>query len=369
MRLEAEELKRGHEHLDAILDQSGHILETQQGDLSRGDISRSRSRSSSMSASVGYWGSDEEDEEVDQGEEEGEEHEDPYEQVSQIEVEQGEDDMSADLAEDEDKEKGDDAGSESEDGDDMEQDDDIGNIASLLLGGVRDSATSAESTPPIRPATPSDSNLDGRALGRDSLPVITTDKMVDEGFEAPVQPSRPPSSPSPEVPAMGDAAPLPSGSAPMEGIAEEARTSPHPIPFQSPDVDMTTESHAAVGSASDSVSNPSDKLSVGEDVEAEEEEEHEIPIPDYLKPFAVAPVEWDPNTQVKPPLLLRGVLRPYQQSGLEWLASLHVNNLNGILADEMGLGFALSNACCPDISDWTFQENHTDNIAPGSSRL
>ena len=27
-----------------------------------------------------------------------------------------------------------------------------------------------------------------------------------------------------------------------------------------------------------------------------------------------------------------------QISGLEWLVSLHNNNLNGILADEMGLG-------------------------------
>ncbi|KAG8925843.1 swr1 complex component [Tulasnella sp. 417] len=41
---------------------------------------------------------------------------------------------------------------------------------------------------------------------------------------------------------------------------------------------------------------------------------------------------------VPPPFLLRGTLRPYQQAGLEWLASLHANNTNGILADEMGLG-------------------------------
>jgi helicase SWR1 len=70
-------------------------------------------------------------------------------------------------------------------------------------------------------------------------------------------------------------------------------------------------------------------------------------IPDYLKPFAVAPVDWDPESQVKPPLLLRGILRPYQQSGLEWLASLHTNHLNGILADEMGLGlvFFKSSSC------------------------
>jgi len=69
--------------------------------------------------------------------------------------------------------------------------------------------------------------------------------------------------------------------------------------------------------------------------------QEDIAVPDYLKPYAVAPVDWDPESVVKPPLLLRGILRPYQQSGLEWLASLHTNHLNGILADEMGLGFVL----------------------------
>ncbi|CBQ69891.1 related to SWR1-DEAH-box protein, putative RNA helicase [Sporisorium reilianum SRZ2] len=38
------------------------------------------------------------------------------------------------------------------------------------------------------------------------------------------------------------------------------------------------------------------------------------------------------------PFLLRGQLRPYQQIGFEWLASLYANGVNGILADEMGLG-------------------------------
>ncbi|WWD03258.1 hypothetical protein V865_001309 [Kwoniella europaea PYCC6329] len=42
--------------------------------------------------------------------------------------------------------------------------------------------------------------------------------------------------------------------------------------------------------------------------------------------------------RVKQPFLLRGTLRPYQQAGLEWLASLWENGMNGILADEMGLG-------------------------------
>ncbi|BGP22345.1 swr1 complex component [Rhodotorula toruloides] len=41
---------------------------------------------------------------------------------------------------------------------------------------------------------------------------------------------------------------------------------------------------------------------------------------------------------LKPPFLLRATLRPYQQAGLEWLASLYTSGVNGILADEMGLG-------------------------------
>ena len=42
--------------------------------------------------------------------------------------------------------------------------------------------------------------------------------------------------------------------------------------------------------------------------------------------------------KVRPPFLLRGTLRPYQQMGMEWLISLYSNQMNGILADEMGLG-------------------------------
>ncbi|KAK4052146.1 swr1 complex component [Microbotryomycetes sp. JL201] len=44
------------------------------------------------------------------------------------------------------------------------------------------------------------------------------------------------------------------------------------------------------------------------------------------------------KVHLRPPFLLRGVLRPYQQAGLEWLASLYASGVNGILADEMGLG-------------------------------
>lgn len=46
------------------------------------------------------------------------------------------------------------------------------------------------------------------------------------------------------------------------------------------------------------------------------------------------------TTKVYTPIspLLRGTLREYQHVGLDWLASLYNNGLNGILADEMGLG-------------------------------
>jgi helicase SWR1 len=69
-----------------------------------------------------------------------------------------------------------------------------------------------------------------------------------------------------------------------------------------------------------------------------DEFEEDARIPRYLKPYAVAPVEWDSTAVIKPPALLRGILRPYQQAGLEWLDSIHTRNLNCILADEMGLG-------------------------------
>ncbi|CAG8650446.1 10245_t:CDS:1, partial [Paraglomus occultum] len=44
------------------------------------------------------------------------------------------------------------------------------------------------------------------------------------------------------------------------------------------------------------------------------------------------------NIRTRIPSLLRGQLREYQHVGLDWLASLYNNGLNGILADEMGLG-------------------------------
>lgn len=38
------------------------------------------------------------------------------------------------------------------------------------------------------------------------------------------------------------------------------------------------------------------------------------------------------------PFLLKHTLREYQHVGLDWLATMYEQRLNGILADEMGLG-------------------------------
>ena len=45
-----------------------------------------------------------------------------------------------------------------------------------------------------------------------------------------------------------------------------------------------------------------------------------------------------PGLKTPIPHLLRGTLREYQHFGLDWLAGLYSNHINGILADEMGLG-------------------------------
>lgn len=45
-----------------------------------------------------------------------------------------------------------------------------------------------------------------------------------------------------------------------------------------------------------------------------------------------------PGMKTPVPHLVRGVLREYQHDGMDWLAGLYSNHINGILADEMGLG-------------------------------
>ncbi|CAK5281904.1 unnamed protein product [Mycena citricolor] len=207
IELEAEELRRGQDHLDAILDQSGQILETQQGAFARGtgDAWNSRSRSVSLSA----W--DEED---------------------------------SDESEDEDQEQIADVEDEEPRRQEEEEEEDIGKPNELQ---------SLEPTSSEHVAVPDDDMLQSDV----ALPGSDTRANIDESMSS-------------------------------HGKTPPAESLPSAAP--------------------------------------------------YLQPYAVAPVHWDPAQHVTPPSLLRGLLRPYQQSGLEWLASLHTNNLNGILADEMGLG-------------------------------
>ncbi|KAJ1996076.1 putative ATPase [Coemansia sp. RSA 1358] len=65
------------------------------------------------------------------------------------------------------------------------------------------------------------------------------------------------------------------------------------------------------------------RLSIGEDAE-QKKEAHE-----------------PAGTSERQPKSIVGVMRNYQLEGMEWLASLYENGLNGILADEMGLGKTL----------------------------
>jgi helicase SWR1 len=79
------------------------------------------------------------------------------------------------------------------------------------------------------------------------------------------------------------------------------------------------------------------KFTSSEDEDDEEEEEDEEAEEGEDQDLEDGGKEADPN-RLRAPFLLRGSLRPYQHAGLEWLASLYTNNMNGILADEMGLG-------------------------------
>lgn len=116
---------------------------------------------------------------------------------------------------------------------------------------------------------------------------------------------------------------------------------PTPVTYDSeterPDPQTIGGSQTVPGIESGSIAEDDDAASAIGD-----EFEEDARIPRYLKSYAVAPVEWDSTAAIKPPALLRGILRPYQQAGLEWLASIHSRNLNCILADEMGLGCVFS---------------------------
>ena len=331
-------MRLGHEHLDAILDQSGQILETQQENLIRRDVSRSGSRSSSASALARGWLSDEEDED----------------DVSGVE-------------------------SDGEEPEDIEDDEEVDMGTSGLLHGSEGLDSSRDKTPDIMNSDSEDEQENASAIAIDELMKINWSSspahvdldadQEDDSVSSPTTslllPHSPPGAESDTclVQAAADSevglwAPIdqssgfeisksiitakeddrdlepPSSDTPWSIELAEGPMSPiHPDPDAHVDDENTPE-------PPDRVSPPTNipEYQGDDTVDYDMDEAEEPLIPEYLKPYAVAPVQWHFESKVRPPALLRGILRPYQQAGLEWLASLHTNNLNGILADEMGLG-------------------------------
>ncbi|GBE80854.1 hypothetical protein SCP_0305740 [Sparassis crispa] len=384
-QLEAEEKKRGDQHLSALVDQSGSILKAQHLDLSK---AVSRSRSSSVSGAFGHPASPEPQ---------------PSDSVSKTDEDESAQDES----------------------DDSEDDDGIG--LSYLVQDAQDappigkSVTSSRSPSPVptigqeeadmrsegaassqgalgtsRTASPSLSfgHIEDDASANMQVTESNTEDMSERSMSAMLSSYR--RSPSPQpfpsvVPPFGMFEDISDiafpGHHPDSALATMQLPSKSPAPSivftiqdesikealpvcqdaenpTSPDVE-STPTHLDEASRSSTVQpeegtelyNKNPRFSVQSDVametqvDAEDHDEHaahednaaedmeeDVSIPFYLRPFAVTPVEWDTQSKIKAPFLLRGTLRPYQQAGLEWLASLHTNNLNGILADEMGLG-------------------------------
>jgi helicase SWR1 len=430
---EAEELRKGHEHLDAILDQSGIILETQQVGLFKHSFLSSRSRSSSVSTISRDWTPNERDGSLgNDGDADVDENGHNSESEIEGEVARGEDTSalligmdanalhnhperelsstgglrlppasdilggsfngSALAADDElvdDYAISSPAASISPDPNDRsasEAQDSRTTVSSLLDRGHADIDEPRSSPyPSVVPDSCNDSaptSTDIEDAGDGPVP-----PTFDEGVDAYTRPESPLLAPSPDeggspvatLPGIVDLAPreanILSGNASLPHHADDGQLGDLceiPADFRRrseaeneaaaeidndgvPDSDdsrelrnlvlgqQPTDIMMADGSASDTVPVGSPRPSdVAEDVQEELQEpavEGSSLFPEHLRPYATTVVEWDPQAKIIPPLLLRGVLRPYQQAGLEWLASLHANNLNGLLADEMGLGY------------------------------
>jgi len=73
---------------------------------------------------------------------------------------------------------------------------------------------------------------------------------------------------------------------------------------------------------------------------ASEEEEEEEEASEQAEEEEESASEEDEETSerpsLRPPFLLRGSLRPYQQAGLEWLAGLYANGVNGLVSPAHG---------------------------------
>lgn len=86
--------------------------------------------------------------------------------------------------------------------------------------------------------------------------------------------------------------------------------------------------------------------------EEEEEEEDELPV--------------EKVANIRPPFLLRGSLRPYQQAGLEWLASLYTSGVNGCVPSSSFCRSALPLTC--SLSSQHSRRRDGTGVRPARSR-
>ncbi|KAJ3521724.1 hypothetical protein NM688_g8978 [Phlebia brevispora] len=384
LKREAEERRRGHEHLDAILDQSGQILEAQQVDLRRGDASLSRSRSRSLSSTLQRWESASVASDQDSSVQDSDDEDDASERSTSEDDEPASAMLLAESAESTKLSNG------------LTNGHAHGEIREVISVDID---TSSRGTTPASsvPITFSESNaykmspnrtFDHHTTesSRQGLPhtngatglrkMIFDDSSTghsspipaphyDDDEEEPVATDEPPQTPSEAydtLPPESDhdvkkGKHISFADEPEVAFADELSENTSVDPFKPLHVDTTFD--YMIPSKAPNAVDETEKASHDEDAApltapktpeedteglgeletvAEDEVEEDSAVPLYLRPYAVAPVEWDPDAKITPPLLLRGTLRPYQQAGLEWLASLHSSNLNGILADEMGLG-------------------------------
>lgn len=341
LMMEEEERRRGHEHLDAILNQSGHILKTQHGNLLRGGVVRSRSHSVVASA----FSEDEEDDDVGAAQDtdresiEGTDGAEEQEERFEAEEEDWDEVLPAVSA----------AISEANQDDGMEEadDEDDGFNTRLLLGdGLLTDSPEQEAAS----ASPEEHLLDTLpeqdSSSRQTSPSVATPCLLTEGVDDGIQSS------------LGvyseDAVGEPGTPAEDMVFPPSKLSSPGPQPSLDTITKINVDLNLPVSrEQKDETAPVAEGIVVSESVTQEQEgvsqndrakdsddedDDEDSRIPAYLRPYAVVPVDWESNNRITPPLLLRGVLRPYQQGGLEWLATLHSNHLNGILADEMGLG-------------------------------
>ncbi|KAJ4493800.1 SNF2 family N-terminal domain-containing protein [Lentinula edodes] len=340
LKLLAEEVRRGRAHLDAILDQSGHILETQHGDLTRLDRSRSHSRSISVSD---WTENDSEDEEEDRKEEKDENKETDDDSVIGVDeegnntegasivshaqrdfsIEEVDQSTLSDIVIDTDSVGGREPSSFS---DYHGPSDDLSHSSLPLLGSSEVTVFAKPSNQPWDSTT-----LDTREVlppinGSTLLSALHLDHPLDGDTSSPSTADvvTPPNEFEASIPIKANSGGL--------GLKESFNSlAADPLVTVDPN-NLTSEPLNGDGELIEYSSLQT------QHEEDSDDQSQEAQFPAYLTPYIVTHVDRNPDNKIAPPVLLRGVLRPYQFAGLEWLASLHSNNLNGILADEMGLG-------------------------------